>query len=694
MKPVTDMKKITLLLLLVLMPTVALADDATTTPATTTPDTVTVTVRDGATIAYSGTATLPDAGASPVFVTPNSGTTSPVAIPARSVLSVLESVDAAQDSFTISDLQYFSSFNSFLINCVTIPSDSVSPLCADWQYVVNGAAPPVGVDQTTLQNSDVVILYFGFPRQVSLSTSTAVLGTAFTATAQTYNPSDNTYSPATGVTIGVTQTNPDDPYTPLEIATSTVDSDGQAIFTLSATGTFAVGIKEDYYFPTTPLTITDPPPVEPPPATAEGNGPPVSSGGGGGGGGSTHVQLNPQSALAYLTGKQHADGSFDSPLLTDWAALAYAAGDTNTARTNLRNYLLTANPSLSSVTDYERHAMALMALGINPYTGTPVNFIAHITDAFDGTQIGDAALDNDDIFSLFPLLHAGYGTGDEIVQKTVAFIVSRQQPNGAWDSSVDVTAAAIQALSQTPSLPGVSAALSKAAGYLRSQQQSNGGWGNSFSTSWALQAIAALNESAANWAPAGHNPNDYLAGLQQTDGGIEPTASDEGTRVWASSYAIPGSLGKTWDSLLSSFSKPSASSGSGIVLGTSTSTISVATSTPELATTISIVATSTPEMIATSTPVVGNETAMTLSTSSVEAATTTPAKPKPKIAKVLQPKKVVGLPLATTTSSTPPATANQTSAAATASPSKGGLPGQGFLSGLWRSIASFFARLF
>ena len=36
----------------------------------------------------------------------------------------------------------------------------------------------------------------------------------------------------------------------------------------------------------------------------------------------------------------------------------------------------------STVTDNERHAMALMSLGINPYSGTSVNYIKKIVDSF------------------------------------------------------------------------------------------------------------------------------------------------------------------------------------------------------------------------------------------------------------------------------------------------------------------------
>ena len=325
---------------------------------------------------------------------------------------------------------------------------------------------------------------------------------------------------------------------------------------------------------------------------------PEQNSGSGGGGGDSDETFDVSAALAYLAGQQQSDGSFGSLFLSDWAALALASADEGPARAALRNYFLTTAPALESVTDYERHAMALLALGVNPYDGA--NYIQPIVDAFDGVQVGDASLDNDDIFALFPLLHAGYDTSDSLIQKTVASILSAQTETGSWDGSVDMTAAAIQVLVLVDSLPEVSSALARAKEYLHTQQNSDGGFGNSFSTSWALQAIATFDESADDWTSGSLTPQDYLAGLQQNDGGIEPVSSSTQTRVWATEYAIPASLGETWDAILQSFPRPKApeasggsgNSRAGEVLGAATSTVAVATSTSATV----ITATSTPTL--------------------------------------------------------------------------------------------------
>lgn len=554
-------------------------------------DTVTLALRDGDTLVGPFTVDLPSDSAPAVDIAAT-GTTTTHSVPARSVLALLSALDSAQEGFDITDLQYSSDFGAFYIACISVPSATSSPECYNWQYAVNGVFPFSGMDSYILANNDAATLFFGNSWQVSSDKSTATTEESFTASATKYDPVIGSYVAAPGVILGIISIpDPNTPWIYTEIATSTADVNGQATFTVASTGSYSIGISDSGYYPLSSITITAPVVVQ--------------SGGGGGGGGISHAQLNVPRALAYLSSVQNTDGSFASPALTGWAALAFAASDPGSAKTLLRSYLQTAAPTLSAVTDYERHAMSLMALGIDPYTGGPSDFISPIVAAFDGTQIGDTSLDNDDIFALFPLTHAGYGAGDNIIQKAVAFIVSRQAANGAWDGSIDVTAAAVQALAPLSSLPDVSAALTKAETYMRSQQQANGGFGpagqaNSFSTSWAMQAIAALGQQESAWAPGGYYPNDYLAGVQQSDGGVEAVSASAQTRTWATEYAIPGSLGKTWNALLSSFSKPAGTASGSTASAPTTSLAATATTT---ATSTSAVALAAATTTATTTPV-------------------------------------------------------------------------------------------
>lgn len=323
------------------------------------------------------------------------------------------------------------------------------------------------------------------------------------------------------------------------------------------------------------------------------------SGGRGGGGGQIEVPFNLLAAVSFLSEKQKTDGSFGADFITDWVAIALAGTDPSPAQELVRTYLLSHAPTMSNVTDYERHAMALMALDINPYTETGTDYVTPIVNAYDGTQIGDSSLVNDDIFALFPLPKAGYGADIDMIQHIIAFILAKQGTDGSWEGSVDLTAAAIQALSPFQGVLGVTDVLANAAKYLRAARQPNGKWGNSFEASWVVQALHALNIHISTWIQDGRSPMSTLASAQQSDGGVEPTTREEDARVWATAYAIPAALGKPWNAILQSFPKPTGttSTGSGDTSGTvlGTSTPAVASTTPSVAT--STPASSTPSVI-------------------------------------------------------------------------------------------------
>ncbi len=592
-------------------------DVGTTTPPSTSPSgtststspttgTAHLLVRDGSTIAFNGTLTFP-IGTSTTSVLPtNSSTTVPVA--SESLLGALIQLESSESTFSISDLEYYASYGEFYINCITIPGDLNSPLCGDWQYEVDGMYPQEGADQYTLQNGDSVNLYFGTPREVSLSTTTIAAGQSITATAQSYDPTTDTFSPITGYTIGVTQPNPSDPYSPTEIATSTVDANGQATFTLNTPGSYGVGLEEDYYSFLTPLTVL--PVSTSTTATSTTGG---GTGGSGGGGGGTDSSPT-ASAFSYLAAQQLPGGSFDTPLITDWAAIALSLPDApQSARAQIKAYLESTPQTLSLVTDYERHAMALMSLGLNPYT-TAGDDITPIVNSFNGTEIGDPTLDNGDIFALIVLPKAGYTSSDTIIQKTAAFVVSRQESDGSWDESSDLTAAGIQALTPLASLPGVETAIENAQGYLHKQQQSDGGFGNSYSTSWVLGAIASLGQSPSSWSVGAGTPLTSLESLQQSDGGFNLPSTGTDNRVWATAYALSAIEGRSWNSLLSGFPLPA-----GVYASTSdlTGTDLASTTTLVTATSTTLTASSTeasttpivvPPLVPVITPFVGTVT--------------------------------------------------------------------------------------
>ncbi|MCX6752115.1 MAG: DUF5011 domain-containing protein [Candidatus Nomurabacteria bacterium] len=280
------------------------------------------------------------------------------------------------------------------------------------------------------------------------------------------------------------------------------------------------------------------------------------------GGGGIYVTptFNIQNALAYLKGVQSSDGSFGGSLMyTDWVAIAFGASSiTDSSRDKILAYFSSNNTLSSLLTDNERHTMALLALGQNPYSFNGINYIGAIISSFDGVQFGDANLINDDVFALIPLANSGYTANDDIIAKDVAFIISKQKTDGSWEESVDITSATVQALKPFSSIANVPSALTKATDYLTNKQNNDGGFGDNnlssvYSTSWAMQEMNALS---ASWTKGGHTPMDYFGGKQALDGAILPFSEIPQNRIWATSYAIPAVLNKPWSAIMQNVSKP------------------------------------------------------------------------------------------------------------------------------------------
>lgn len=624
-----------------------------------------LTIKDGANTAFSGNIILPAIGAPDVLITPT-GTTTSIAVPARSVLGILKNLSATSTDFSITDISYSAAQAVFSINCIAVPVSAAIPDCGIWTFAVNGIYPLNSINQQLINSGDTVYLFLGTTHKTNLSSSSIAAGQQFTATAQQFDLTTGNYKPLTGVTIGAGTLNTDSSFT--ETASSTVDANGQAIFTINSEGNFSVGIKDDDYQPLTSITITS--------AT-------------GGGGATGNTTFNLPLALAFISSKQNPDGSIDSVNTSNWAAIAFASLNPGSAKDKLKNYLLTSAPAPVATLDYEQRAMALMALGVNPYSGSSINYIAQITNAFDGTQIGTTG-DVDDIFALIVLEHAGFTSSDPIIQKEAAYILSKQQPNGAWDKSPDMTAAAIQALGLLFDIHGVNASLGQAAGFLASTEQPNGSWGNIDSTSWVQIAINAIIEAhtpgfdtEAPWTTqAGSVPTDALAAAQQPDGGV--TAA---SRILSTSYAITAASGRSWVSLLGFFQKTTASAlalGGGIgnlpgstATSTATSTINSLTNPQASSTQDSI----TPETKATSTY---------QTTLAIPSPIPTPIKSlKPKVTKLQAKTKkpapeVLGV---TTTQPTPTQAPTEPSDSETSNHENG-------FSLFWHAISSLFLSIF
>ena len=263
-----------------------------------------------------------------------------------------------------------------------------------------------------------------------------------------------------------------------------------------------------------------------------------------------------EKALNYLKSVQGPDGSFGGEgLYTDWAAIAFGAANVaGEPVEKITSYFSSHNQISPLLTDNERRAMALLALGLNPYDWHGVNYIEAILRSWDGNQFGNPELVNDDIFALLPLQKAGFTMKNDMIKKDLAFIISKQRKNGSWEESVDMTAAAIQALRPfQDNNNGVYDSLTQAMSYMFNNQGATGGWDSVYSTSWAAQAMHSVD---ASWVKYGYSPSDYLSLEQAADGGMLPVSATLENRVWATSYAIPAVLGKSWNEILRPATRP------------------------------------------------------------------------------------------------------------------------------------------
>jgi len=485
-------------------------------------------IRNGDSIIWQGTVPLPSAGT--ISISDYNGASH--LINSQSVLALLYSIDQATDTFSISNLQYYDSFGSFYLKCI-LPTGGAE-LCDNWQYAVGNTTPGQSIATTTLTGNNTVGIFFGSPHRLTFNSNSINVNTNLSTKAENYNYTDNTWSPLLNISVGVTLPNPTDPWNPTVVSTQAVDGSGVANFIIAQANTYNVGIVEDFYFPSYQINVLAP---------VVGGGATI-----------TEVEKNVKSsfditkAINFLKKNQSGDGSFaKADLYTDWAAIAYSAAEVGDgSRDLLLAYLKSTSKLSSNLTDNERRAMALLSLGQNPYDFEKINYIDSIVKQFDGTQFGDSNLVNDDVFALLPLLSSGYSKDDEIIKKDVAYILFKQDDNGSWNNSVDLSSATIQALNLLNSIDGVSLAIDKAEKYIVAQQQDDGSFDSVYSTSWAEQARLSLNKA---WQKNNNTPLDYLAKQQAGDGAVLVPGETLANRIWATSYAIPAALGKTWNNI-------------------------------------------------------------------------------------------------------------------------------------------------
>ena len=507
------------------------------------------------------------------------------------------------------------SFGPFVDSIGNYASDNTNYIY--WGYYIDRTTADVGIAaHYPTPGEELLLTYNVDPLRITTTTNSPTVGTPIVLSGQYFDSTMYAWATATAATFTVNG-----------IATSS-DENGELTLTPTDTNPITVTLSRAGLITTRELILT--PVAESIQTSSGGSATPDA----------VHT-IDIGKALAFLRSAATADGSYGAALYTDWVAIGLSGvSGADDIRAKLALYMKANTNPGSLLTDLERRAMALEALGIDPSTGTSRDYMKEMLTQFDGTQWGNKGEINDDIFALLPLTHAGYSASDDIVGKTVAGIVAAQSSTGSW-GSIDLTAAAIEALEPLSPLPGVTDAITKAKIYLHNSQGSDGGFGSSFATSWALQAISAMpgENIVTNWTKNGKTPQDYLWLLQQSDGALESNSFDQNSRVWATAYAIPAASGKDWNALLGTYPKSGAAPVA--VFGSASGVVGEVLGTTTLATTTTT-ATSATSTVATSTQALILFPVMTISsTSSTTLTTSTPTKKEVRQPKKVTPKKVI-----------------------------------------------------
>jgi hypothetical protein len=261
----------------------------------------------------------------------------------------------------------------------------------------------------------------------------------------------------------------------------------------------------------------------------------------------------------WFQANQEESGSLGS----DWAMTALAAAGVNAAdvSTSLagpsaQDFYLdewqAAGPG-GAGTDAARGILTGVSGGIQPSRlstasdATRSNLVARIAELFDGTQIGDPGLLNDDIFGVLALHQAG--APQPILRQIVEGLRTQQHPDGGWTwnsspsapADTDMTGSVVAAFcaagvgTDDPDLQQAIALLHSlqdpATGGFIAPPESFGIGVNTDTTSWVTSGLiqCGIDPQGPEWTTAqGKTPLDYLVSLQRPDGHFDWTAEFPG----------------------------------------------------------------------------------------------------------------------------------------------------------------------
>src|SRR3989338_1136411 len=141
-------------------------------------------------------------------------------------------------------------------------------------------------------------------------------------------------------------------------------------------------------------------------------------------------------SIAYLKSKP----------LSPWSIMALSAAGENPSLDSLKE--ITAEKAI----ELEAPILALAAAGKDPRTFGSSDLISKLKSFYDGTQLGEIGILNDDIFGLLALIASGEKSDETIVTSVKNFILSKQNADGGFSFAVEggsdtnTTSAAVMAL--------------------------------------------------------------------------------------------------------------------------------------------------------------------------------------------------------------------------------------------------------
>jgi len=264
---------------------------------------------------------------------------------------------------------------------------------------------------------------------------------------------------------------------------------------------------------------------------------------------------------AWFLSNQEESGSFGFG--GDWAMTALAATGLNAADAktspldpSAQDFYLgewQASGPGGAGTDAARGILSGIAGGIQPSRlstsddATRSNLVARLAELFDGTQIGEPGLLNDDIFGVLALHDAGAPA--ELLRQIVDYLRTKQLPDGGWTwnaspgapADTDMTGSAVAALCAAGVGPG-DPDLDQALGLLHTlQDPATGGFiappesfgigVNTDTTAWVASGLVqcGIDPQAPEWTTAqGKTPLDYLVSMQRPDGHFDWTEEFSG----------------------------------------------------------------------------------------------------------------------------------------------------------------------